>query len=158
MVPVKNLKSVPDHWYSNMNYTLKELHAQACKIHGETEVKARLRRFYLRLLKVNAKPKSPDAELYNKILDDLNRVSGFAWELCENTKKLIKARCDEGATLDIFTKIHAYKAQEWLKNPDCRKYLRPSTLYRKSNWDRYKQESNNAKSRNYKERNYKPGW
>ena len=141
-----------------MKYTLKDLHTQACDLHGEPEVKARLRRFYLRLLKINTKPKQPHTDLYQQIIDDLNRISGFAWKLCENTKKLIKARCDEGATLELFKKIHSYKAQEWVNNPEMKKYLRPSTLYRKSNFERYNQEANNVKSSNYKEKDYNPGW
>lgn len=139
-------------------YTLKQLHTQACDLHGEPEVKARLRRFYLRLLKVNAKPKSPDEDTYQIVIDDLNRISGFAWKMCKETRKLIKARLDEGATLELFKKIHAYKAKEWLKNAEMRKFLRPSTLYRKSNFQRYAQEADNAKSGNYKERDYNPGW
>ena len=45
------------------------------------------------------------------------------------TKKLIKARWNEGYQLEDFKKVIDLKTEEWLNNPTWNKYLRPETLF-----------------------------
>jgi len=47
----------------------------------------------------------------------------------KKTKDLIKARWNEGFTLDDFKKVVDIKTAEWLNNKDMNKFLRPETLF-----------------------------
>lgn len=47
----------------------------------------------------------------------------------KKTKDLIRARWNEGFTLDDFKHVIDVKVQEWLNNREMSKYLRPETLF-----------------------------
>lgn len=47
----------------------------------------------------------------------------------KKTKNLIRARWNEGFTLDDFKHVIDVKVQEWLNNREMSKYLRPETLF-----------------------------
>ena len=46
----------------------------------------------------------------------------------EKTRVSIKARFNDGFTLEDFKHVHRVKSEQWL-NSDMEKYLRPATLY-----------------------------
>lgn len=46
----------------------------------------------------------------------------------ESTKRLVKARLNQGFTLEDFKKVIDIKCKQWLNN-DMKKYLRPETLF-----------------------------
>lgn len=71
------------------------------------------------------KPKYP----YKEICDRLNEFAGTGFrDKSKDTRKLIKARFDDGYTLDDFFTVIEKKCAEW-KGTDMEKYLRPSTLF-----------------------------
>ena len=66
---------------------------------------------------------------YKEIIEYLNNRLGTNYRHTTNkTKDLIKARFNEGFTLDNFKEVIDKKSVEWM-NTDMQKYLRPETLF-----------------------------
>lgn len=66
---------------------------------------------------------------YKEITEYLNNRTGASYRHTTNkTKDLIKARFNEGFTLDDFKEVIDKKGSEWM-NTDMQKYLRPETLF-----------------------------
>lgn len=71
----------------------------------------------------------PTAYPYREVINYLNKQTGKQYK--STTKKnqtVIRARTDEGFTLDDFKKVIDNKVAEW-KGTDMEKYLRPETLF-----------------------------
>ena len=67
---------------------------------------------------------------YKEIIEYLNFKINANYKYTTNkTKQLIKARINEGFTLDDFKKVIDIKTNEWLKSEKMKKYLRPNTLF-----------------------------
>ena len=72
---------------------------------------------------------------YDKIVNRLNELTGASfWSDSQNTRKLIKARFNEGATENDFMIVIEKMNYLWNREPkkgekDMRLYLRPSTLF-----------------------------
>ena len=65
-----------------------------------------------------------------EILDYLNYKSHSHYKpTTEKTKKVIRARMNEGFTLADFKRVIDFKTMEWLDDPRWSKYLRPETLF-----------------------------
>jgi uncharacterized phage protein (TIGR02220 family) len=65
-----------------------------------------------------------------EILDYLNHKTQSHYKpTTEKTKKVIKARMNEGFTFHDFKKVIDLKTSEWLDDPYWSKYLRPETLF-----------------------------
>lgn len=95
----------------------------------------------------NAQEKIP----YSEIINYLNEKTGKKFSpKSEANKKLINGRFTEGRTLADFKHVIDVKCQEWLKNQDMNKYLRPDTLFSAKNFERYVNEK--VKSQNQKQR------
>ncbi|MFB3194866.1 conserved phage C-terminal domain-containing protein [Staphylococcus pseudintermedius] len=72
---------------------------------------------------------NPTAYPYREVINYLNKQTGKQYK--STTKKnqtVIRARTDEGFTLDDFKKVIDNKVAEW-KGTDMEKYLRPETLF-----------------------------
>lgn len=70
-----------------------------------------------------------DQELIKEIVNNLNDKSKKNFRSNNvKTKKLIKARLNEGYVLDDFKKVIDIKTNEWL-NTEYNKFLRPETLF-----------------------------
>ncbi|EJD5699846.1 phage protein [Staphylococcus pseudintermedius] len=72
---------------------------------------------------------NPTAYPYRDVINYLNKQTGKQYK--STTKKnqtVIRARTDEGFTLDDFKKVIDNKVAEW-KGTDMEKYLRPETLF-----------------------------
>lgn len=66
---------------------------------------------------------------YSEVVGYLNERAGTSFrDQSKNTRTHIKARCDEGYTLDDFKTVIDKKVKEW-KGTDYAKYLRPETLF-----------------------------
>ena len=66
---------------------------------------------------------------YKAICERLNTLSGTAFkDKSKDTRKHIKARFEEGFTLEDFYTVIDKKVAEW-RGTDMEKYLRPSTLF-----------------------------
>ncbi|AEB29584.1 phage conserved hypothetical protein [Carnobacterium sp. 17-4] len=73
---------------------------------------------------------SPDNVPYKEIVDYLNLKAGTNFRpSASKTKTLIKARINESYSIDDFKKVIDIKSDEWLKNKDMVRYLRPETLF-----------------------------
>lgn len=82
----------------------------------------------------------PEAIPFAAIVEDLNAVTGKRYlPKSSATRKLIRARWNEGARLDDFLAVHRAKHREWA-GTRFEKYLRPSTLYSPTKFDNYRQE------------------
>lgn len=67
---------------------------------------------------------------YSEIIDYLNEKCGTAYRSkSKKTQDCIKARLNEGFTVDDFKKVIDNKAAEWLHDEKMCKFLRPETLF-----------------------------
>jgi len=125
----------------------KALWNDAVQLLGEPEVTRRFQRWIRGILNreiVKQNAASTDAQMRKQaeaILQDLNRRTGKNYSLTADALGWIKALLATNRyTVEDFYKVHEVKVMDWLRKPDMRKYLRPSTLYRKSKFDEYLQE------------------
>lgn len=86
--------------------------------------------------KKNEKEKKDN--IYVEIIDYLNQKAGkrFSPKSAAN-QKIINGRISEGRTLEDFKQVIDVKTEEWLDNPEMNQYLRPSTLFRPTNFENY---------------------
>lgn len=76
----------------------------------------------------NAVDKPP--HVYVEIIDYLNKKTGIKFNhKAQKNRSVIKARLNEGYTIDDFKKVIDNKTKQWLNNPKMKDYLRPSTLF-----------------------------
>lgn len=67
---------------------------------------------------------------HKEIIDDLNSHLKTVYKsTSQKTQDLIRARFNEGFTLENFKTVHRKKVAEWKNDPNMSKYLRPETLY-----------------------------
>lgn len=71
-----------------------------------------------------------DKSIYVEIVDYLNAKAGTRYKASTaSTRKHIKARLDEGFTIDDFKTVIDKKCAEWLTDSKMEQYLRPETLF-----------------------------
>jgi len=120
----------------------RELYDRISGMIGKDDVDARIRGFLQRLLKrLSKQEKEPKDAVLEDILVDLNFVGGTTFRMGSMVRRLIEARMKDGHGFEDFQAVHRQKFEEWRKHDDMRKYYRPTTLYRKSNFERYLEES-----------------
>lgn len=74
--------------------------------------------------------RAEQCNLYKEIIDYLNTKTGASYKYTtKKTKDLIKARFNEGFTLDDFKTVIDKKSAEWINDENMSKYLRPETLF-----------------------------
>ena len=66
---------------------------------------------------------------YNEIIDDLNMVIGAKYKYTAKNKELIKARYNDGFTIEDFRIVHRKMSKSWGIDQKMAQYLRPITLY-----------------------------
>lgn len=71
----------------------------------------------------------PDTIPYKEIIDYLNSKANKSFKNVESNKKLIRARFNDGYTLENFKKVIDVKTLEWLNDGKMADYLRPTTLF-----------------------------
>lgn len=75
-----------------------------------------------------AQPKTPDPT--EEVIDHLNRRAGTHYRATTAiTRKLIKARLNEGFSVEDIKQVIDKKCADWLNNRDMAQYLRPETLF-----------------------------
>lgn len=68
--------------------------------------------------------------IYDDVINYLNRRASTHYKpTTPNTKKLIKARSNEGFTLDDFKAVIDKKCADWLGNGEMVRFIRPQTLF-----------------------------
>lgn len=79
----------------------------------------------------------------NKVINKLNELNNSKYKsTSEETQKLIRGRLEEGYTEEDLLLVVEKMSYLWNREPkrnekDMRPYLRPSTLFRKSNFENY---------------------
>lgn len=67
---------------------------------------------------------------FSEIIADLNAKAGTEFRHSSTkTRRLIKARFNDGYRFEDFVKVHDVKVAEWLNDSKMQIYLRPETLY-----------------------------
>jgi uncharacterized phage protein (TIGR02220 family) len=84
-------------------------------------------------------------ETSKEVIDYLNKVTGKNFKYTDANIIIISARLAEKYTLDDIKRVVDIKSAEWLGGKKMDKFLRPSTLFRKSNFDNYANESPDLK-------------
>lgn len=80
--------------------------------------------------KASSKKKDYDDEVYEDIISYLNEKAHTNYrDKAEGNRKYIRARLNEGYTVDDFRKVIDRKCAQWLNRPDMVIYLRPETLF-----------------------------
>jgi len=70
------------------------------------------------------------AILITDIILMLNDVTGKKFSTkTDKTRKLIRARLNDGHDFDAFERVVRKKSSEWLTDPHMNQYLRPETLF-----------------------------
>lgn len=73
------------------------------------------------------------------VLKFLNERAGKRYAPVERNLKFIIDRMEETEeyTVEAMRAVIAMKVREWIDNPEMKKYLRPSTLFNGTNFDKY---------------------
>lgn len=78
----------------------------------------------------NIVEQSPTAYPFKEVIEYLNQRTGKKFKHSSKAnQKLIKARVNEGYTLEDFKKVIDWKVSQWTGNKEMEKYLRPETLF-----------------------------
>jgi len=72
----------------------------------------------------------------DEVIRYLNEVAGTNYRYSESSRKDIRARLNEGFTVDQCKTVIDKKCAEWL-NDEMAKYLRPQTLFQASKFEGY---------------------
>lgn len=78
-----------------------------------------------------------DKAFCKQVLDYLEAKSGYSYSMTKENLKYITARKKEGRTLEDLQHVIDFKCHEWLNDEKMASYLRPSTLFRPTNFDNY---------------------
>ncbi len=73
----------------------------------------------------------------SEVIDYLNSKLGTKYKKGKATTSMIKARLDEGHTVDDFKTVIDKKIKAWADDPKMAQYLRPETLFRPSHFESY---------------------
>lgn len=89
-------------------------------------------------------PEAPEDKIrYQYIIDNLNGKTGRNYRVTDKTRRLIKARINEGFTEEDFLKVIDNKVRDWLNDQKMSQYLRPETLFG-TKFEGYLQETHRA--------------
>lgn len=72
-----------------------------------------------------------------QVLEFLNMKTGKAFRMVDSNLKPIESILKSGVSLQDMKTTTARKINDWSKDPKMAEYLRPSTLYRRSNFEQY---------------------
>lgn len=90
----------------------------------------------------SAETKNQNKIPYQEVIEYLNDKAGknFSYK-AKRTREQIKARFNEGHTLDDFKHVIDIKVLDWSDDTAMRTYLKPETLFNSRNFDNYKNET-----------------
>ncbi|HWI49087.1 MAG TPA: conserved phage C-terminal domain-containing protein [Rummeliibacillus sp.] len=81
--------------------------------------------------------KKKKKEITADVIDYLNEKTGKKFKVTAQHERIILARLNEGYRLEDFQKVIDHKVKQWIHDPKMKDYLRPSTLFRPTNFDNY---------------------
>lgn len=76
-------------------------------------------------------------EIIANIIHYLNEKAGKNFKVTNQHEKIIQARLNEGNGIEDFKKVIDQKVMQWINDPKMKNYLRPSTLFRPTNFENY---------------------
>ena len=128
---IKNKRSVDNVDTSRPQYTKAEADTEAVVISSRTDT-------------VSGKPDDGLREKNKKIKSEaiealkfLNQETGKAFREVESNLKPIESILKSGIDLQDVKTVTMRKIHDWSKDPKMAEYLRPATLYRRSNFEQY---------------------
>jgi len=78
---------------------------------------------------INNKSGKHDLNAIHSVIDYLNEICGTHYRYTDKNVGLVKARMNDGFTVDDFKTVIEVKFDNWNRKPDMRQYLRPQTLF-----------------------------
>jgi uncharacterized phage protein (TIGR02220 family) len=84
----------------------------------------------------SGKPKFNGVET-KQILEFLNTTAGKRFRPSKTNLDFIRCRLEDGITVDELRKIIVRKSREWLPDSKMRNYLRPATLFNRTQCEQY---------------------
>lgn len=130
-----NYENAKKRIQANHERTESESQANQERTVSETQSKCKMLNVKSKMLNnkkdiLSGKPDPTPVYPYREVVEYLNSKIGTSYKSSSrDTRKHIKARFDEGYTLEDFQKVIDNKVSEWGKDPDMVKYLRPATLF-----------------------------
>lgn len=107
----------------NKNVTTEKEIEKEKELEIETDIELESKR---NIIEQSTTPSLP----YTDIIDYLNKKTGKNFKSTSKaTQKYIKARFNDGFTLEDFKRVIDIKCEEWLKDSKMSIYLRPETLF-----------------------------
>ena len=92
---------------------------------------------------------NPTRAPYKEIIDYLNEKTGRNYKhTAKANQRVIKARMNEGYTLEDFKTVIDKKYDEWNNDTKMKKFLRPETLF-STNFDRYLNEETESNQKSW---------
>lgn len=93
-------------------------------------------------IKKEKKVKKDKEDIYRSevhaVIAHLNEVAGKNFNAdAETTARFVRERLKDGHTVSECIYVIDIKTQQWLDNPEMRTYLRPKTLFNKTNFEEY---------------------
>lgn len=82
---------------------------------------------------MNQQPQTPETE----VLEYLKQITGTKFRPIKSNLTLISALFKAGYTQEEIIEVIQLKTVQWKNNPVMAPYLRPSTLFKMSNFDNY---------------------
>jgi len=83
-----------------------------------------------------------------QVIDHLNSMTGKKFKYTTKaTQRYIIARLAEGFTVDELKQVIDVKTQQWLRDPEMKRFLRPETLFAASHCDSYLNEAKDMEHR-----------
>ncbi|WP_397538136.1 conserved phage C-terminal domain-containing protein [Rummeliibacillus pycnus] len=81
--------------------------------------------------------KKKKKEITAAVINYLNKKAGKKFKVTAQHERIIQARIIEGNYLEDFQKVIDHKVKQWKNDPKMKYYLRPSTLFRPTNFENY---------------------
>lgn len=79
----------------------------------------------------------PDPIEAKEVIEHLNAATGSSYRPVESNLKLVRDRLKSGATVEQCKAVIDAKVGQWGNDPKMAEYLRPTTLFRASNFEQY---------------------
>lgn len=125
-----NDKGTVEGWYIKVNYLINNSRIPETTIPSRPQlVSQETNTINNKYINTYNNKNTNNKEIYKEIIDYLNEVTGKRYRHTDVTIKLIKARLNEGFTVDDFKQVIDKKTKDWKDDPKMKDYIRPQTLF-----------------------------
>lgn len=132
--------------YTNLVYVnIKPLRADKCIHDADNNLQSKVKESKGKESKGKDGTVAADS-IHKEVVEYLNEKTGKSYShTSKATQQMIRARQKDGFSLEDFKYVIDIKSAQWKDDPKMDKFLRPSTLFRPSNFESYLQEKHNLK-------------